>query len=336
MSKVSNASDLEGRPGLHAAKRVLQGIFAQTSPVHAVLLFGEEGSGKSAVAQALAAYWLCKSPSENGPCAECQPCRTLAKGSAGDLLMVQPLGASSIIRLPAVHRVEQTPTEYENIVPIQDFLRTMPIVARNKVIWVERADRMNSDAAKAFLKTLEEPPAYGKFILATTELSRIETTIRSRCMAIPCELPQLEAWALAAPDAEPWEAALADRSVGRLTRIREHREVFKGIFQLGREMATMSPGGALAAAERFRKLIEQLQKEDEGTARAAGADALRALGTVLMKLGFSPVSTQRVAQAHRRIVGNVAAGYELDALFTAILMENGRMPAGYGGQKVPV
>lgn len=334
MSKVLNVSELEALPGLHAAKRVLSGIFAQSAPVHAVLLFGEEGSGKATVGHLLAGYWLCKSPSANGPCGDCQPCRTLAKGSAGDLLRIVPVGASNIIRLSALHSTQNSTGENDHGIPIQEFLRTMPIAGRNKVVWMTDADRMNNDASKAFLKTLEEPPPYAKFILTTTELSRMAITIRSRCMTIPCELPRAEAWAAAVQSAEPWEAAMADRSVGRLTRIREHREVFEGIFVLGQEMATMDPAGALAAAERFRKLIEKLQKGEEGTARGAGADALRALGTVLMKLGFSPVSLQRIATAHRRIVGNVSAAYEYDALFSLILMENGRMPAGYGGQKV--
>jgi len=334
MLKVSSVSELRAQPGLESAKRTVEGIVTRSAPVHAVLLFGEEGSGKSEVAGLLAQFWLCRTPGGDGPCGECQPCRTYQKGTAGDLLRVRPIGASSIIRLHALHRVEgQVPEGYENVIPIQEFLRTMPIAARNKVVWISEADRMNSDAAKAFLKTLEEPPPYAKFILTTTELGRVETTVRSRCMMVPMQLPTEEAWAEAVGEFEPWERTMANRSVGRLERIRSQREAFESLANLVEEMATMKPGGALAAAARFRKIIEVLQKGEESTSRASAADALRALGTLMSSHGFSPVCCQRVAQSHRRIVGNALAAYEFDALFSLILMENERMPANAAGQK---
>lgn len=335
MSRVSSVSELRARPGLTSAKRAVEGIFAHTAPIHAVLLFGEDGSGKSVVAGLLAQYWLCKTPTRDGPCGECQPCRTYAKGTAGDLLPVGPLGPSSLIRLPALHRIPPpVPPEYENVIPIQEFLRTMPISARNKVVWITDADRMTGDAAKAFLKTLEEPPPYARFVLTTSEVGRVETTIRSRCMSIPTQLPDDAEWTASVGMSEPWETAMANRSIGRLQRIRENRDVFDGIHRLVDDMTRMGPSGALSAAERFRKLIELLQASEESGARAAAADALRALGTMLLKAGFSPLAGQRVAQAHRRIVGNVTAGYEFDALFSLILLENERVPAGYGGQKI--
>lgn len=335
MLRVSSVSELQSQPGLESAKRTVQGIITQSAPVHAVLLYGEEGSGKSAVAGFLAQFWLCRTPTLEGPCGECQPCRTYLRGTAGDLLTVRPIGASNLIRLHALHRMDgPIPEGYENVIPIQEFLRTMPISARNKVVRISEADRMNSDAAKAFLKTLEEPPPYAKFVLTTTELGRVETTVRSRCMMVPMQLPTLDAWSEIVGECEAWERAMSNRSVGRLGRIRSQREVFEGIADLVRDMASMPPGGGLAAAERFRKLIEQLHKGEESTSRSAAADALRALGTMLAKGGFSPVACQRVARAHRRLVGNASAGYEFDALFTRILMENGRMPASKAGQKV--
>lgn len=323
MSTITSVSELESRPGLGAAKRTLKGIFAHDADVHAVLFYGEEGAGKTQLANLLTQFWLCKEPSEEGPCGTCKACRNFVSGSIPDVLPIYPIGASNWIVLRAVYPTPPKNEEEEKLYPLQDFLRTMPLAGRCKVVVMEQAHRMTDDAAKALLKTLEEPEPYAKFVLMTTRHGRVHPTIRSRCMNVPCELPTPESWAESVGEHAPWEEDLSRNSLGITRKMRENSEIFQSIHAIAEEVATSRPEAALALAERFRKLIDKLKKDEETGARAAAGTALEALGTALAAKNFSPAGRQRVAESHRRILGNVQAGIELDALFARLLAENG-------------
>jgi hypothetical protein len=142
-------------------------------------------------------------------------------------------------------------------------------------------------------------------------------------MNIPCELPSFEGWEEAVGEHAPWEQDLSRNSPGITFKIRENPEIFQGIHAIAEEVATSRPEAALTIAERFRKLIDKLKKDEETGARAAAGTAIEALGTALAAKNFSPAGRQRIAEAHRRIQGNVQAGLELDALFARLLAENG-------------
>lgn len=321
MSSVLSVSSWAERPGLSSAKRALRGVFERKSTVHAVLLYGEEGAGKSAIAEALAQFWLCTQPTESGACGECRACGAYLRGNAGDLLRVIPWGLSRFIKLVGIHEVKVRQPEDNDILPIQTFLRTLPIQGRNKVVLMLDADRMNGDASKALLKTLEEPEAHARFVLMTTHLSRVETTIRSRCLIVPCELPAPKEWESITADAEPWERDLAQGAPGMLERLRRHPEPFREIWQIVQDAARADIGAALAYSERFRKVIETLQKAEETNARTAGAAALKALGAAAETAHLAPRAIQRIAESHRRILGNANATIEFDALFSGLLAE---------------
>ena len=267
MSSISSVSELNQLSGLDAAKRTLRGLFERRSPVHAILFYGDEGAGKRTLARFVAQYWLCTNPSVEGPCQECRACRAFLKGGTPDLLVVRPWGPSSLIKLSAIHFVSP-PQDDDPPIKIVDFLRTLPIQARTKVILIESAERMNGDVARALLKTLEEPGEHARFVLTTAEIGRVEPTIRSRCMAVPCELPASEG------ARELWEAALSRRSPGLLQRMRANPEVYREIFLFAQELSELPLSGCLAASERFRRLAERLQKAEESNARSAGAVAV--------------------------------------------------------------
>lgn len=325
MSTITSVSELESLPGLAAAKRTLKGIFSHDADVHAVLFYGEEGAGKTRLANLLTQFWLCKEPSEEGPCGTCKACKNFESGSIPDVLPVHPIGASNWIVLRSVYNNPPPYSEEEaKLYPLQDFLRTMPLVGRCKVVCIEQAHRMTNDAAKALLKTLEEPELYAKFILMTTRHGRVHPTIRSRCMNVPCELPSPEGWATAVGEHETWEEDLSRNSPGITLKMRENPEIFQGIHAIAEDVVGSRQEAALAIAERFRKLIDKLKKDEETGARAAAGTALEALGDALAAKNFAPVGRQRIAEAHRRILGNVSAGLELDALFARLLAENER------------
>jgi hypothetical protein len=315
MSNISSVFELEALSGLAAAKRTLKGIVERGSPVHAVLLYGVEGSGKTTLASFLASYWLCSASLPTGACGECRACRALAKGSCADLHVVTPRGPSSLIRLPAIYP-NGVEVEGEVLLSVQEFLRTMPVQGRTKVVMIESADRMNGDASRALLKTLEEPQSYARFVLTTKEISRVEATIRSRCMAIPCELP------MEGLEVEPWLHAISRGSPGLAQRLARSADIYRDLYELAKDVARLPRSGALSLSERFRKIVERLQKAEETNARGAGAAALQSLGTALAANGFTPISIQRLAESHRRILGNANAPVEFDALFSAIMSQN--------------
>jgi hypothetical protein len=310
--------------GLASAKRALAGLYQNDAAVHAVLWFGEEGSGKSALAEMLAKFWLCLSPTPNGACGACRSCEAASRGRAVDRLDVFPRGASNWIHLAAIQNVPRRPLEYENVIPIQDFFRTMPLASRRKVVVVMDADRLYPEAVNSLLKLLEEPPEYARFVLTTSEISRIRPTVRSRCMAVPCQLPDDEEWNAVHSDLEPWEQVLAGRAGGRLARIRRSPEIFRGLYDLAGECAVSRRDASLSASDRFRKLVDALSKSEESNARHAGTSALAVLAAAMAHHQAPESALRRVALAHRRIAGNVSSALEFDALFAAISANSGR------------
>ncbi len=303
---------------MRAAKRALRGIFEHQASVHAVLFYGDEGSGKSMAADALARFWLCREPTSEGACGACPACLSGAKGAATDRLAVFPRGASNWIHLAAVQEVARRSEDYEDVVPMDTHLRTPPLRARLKVVEVQEADRLYPDASNSLLKLLEEPPGHARFVLATAEASRVRPTIRSRCLVVPCELPTEEEWRDAYPNLEPWEEALARRSPGRLLRVRRQPGTYRALFDLAASLSEGDVPRALNFSDRFRKLVEALGKAEELNARRAGGLALDALAAGCRHFHAPSDAIGRIALAHRRLLGNVGAGHEFDALFAAL------------------
>jgi len=152
-------------PGQPRAEALLNAALQQ--PVHAYLLHGAPGSGKRDAARGFAALLL-----------GCDV-RRIVPGSHPDLAMIEPEGESLLV--DQVHELGAK-------------LRYRPQEATRRVGIVDEADRLNRDAANAFLKTLEEPPGEVVLILVADDLTRVLPTVRSRCQTIA--FPPLAASAL--------------------------------------------------------------------------------------------------------------------------------------------
>ncbi len=132
---------------------------------HAYLFCGTRGTGKTSVAKILARAINCEHPVDGNPCNECAVCKSILSGASMNVMEIDAAsnnGVDSIRRI--VDEVRYSPTEGSYRVYIIDEVHSLSIGAFN-----------------ALLKTLEEPPSYVVFILATTEAHMIPITILSRC-----------------------------------------------------------------------------------------------------------------------------------------------------------
>jgi hypothetical protein len=223
-----------------------------------------------------------------------------------------------MIKLSALkQRPEDSDTDRPQIVPVLDFFRTRPLMARNKVVVFERADRMNSDTANAFLKTLEEPGDNAKIILTTSEFARVIPTIRSRCMCVACELPA-RSGATAAGD-DPVESVFGG-SPGGVAHVREHRAAFQRLFDLLERSRTAPLGAAFRFAEEAREIANEYGKSASSRSRAADVQIAEAIAAwVAWAHPDQPRMLQAASEAHRRILGNANAGIAFEVLFLALL-----------------
>lgn len=132
---------------------------------HAYLFTGTRGTGKTSVAKIMAKAVNCENPTENGPCCECTMCKSIQAQSS---MNVMELDAASNNGVDSVRE-------------IVDAVQYSPAEGKYKVYIIDEVHMLSTGAFNALLKTLEEPPSYVIFILATTEVNKIPITILSRC-----------------------------------------------------------------------------------------------------------------------------------------------------------
>lgn len=170
---------------------------------HAYLISGGNIAALDKFAVLLAKILNCETPTQRAPsgvgldfCGRCRVCRQIDARQQADVSWVRPESKSRIITIPQIRSVMDTVHLKAHALPF-------------KMIIVSGADRMNVEAANAFLKTLEEPPARSILLLLSTEPQRLLDTIVSRCMRI-----RLGGEAVAASDAagQDWLAELCEKS----------------------------------------------------------------------------------------------------------------------------
>lgn len=135
---------------------------------HAYLFCGPRGVGKTTVARILARAINCENLTDKGEsCNNCTSCKTFDVNSSFNIFELDGASNNSV----------------ENIRALVEQVRVPPSQGKYKVYIIDEVHMLSSAAFNAFLKTLEEPPPYVKFILATTEKHKILPTILSRCQS---------------------------------------------------------------------------------------------------------------------------------------------------------
>lgn len=132
---------------------------------HAYLFTGTRGTGKTTIAKLFAKAVNCEHPVDGSPCGECRSCRTIASGASVNVIEIDAASNNGV----------------DNIREIIGEVSYSPVEGKYKVYIIDEVHMLSIGAFNALLKTLEEPPSYVIFILATTEVHKIPITILSRC-----------------------------------------------------------------------------------------------------------------------------------------------------------
>ena len=132
---------------------------------HAYLFCGTRGTGKTSIAKIFARAVNCEHPIDGSPCRECPTCKAIAAGVSMNVIEIDAASNNGV----------------DNIREIVDEVSYSPTEGNYKVYIIDEVHMLSIGAFNALLKTLEEPPSYVIFILATTEVHKIPITILSRC-----------------------------------------------------------------------------------------------------------------------------------------------------------
>ena len=132
---------------------------------HAYLFCGTRGTGKTTVAKIFAKAVNCEHPVDGSPCEECEMCKTISAGTSMNVIEIDAASNNGV----------------DNIREIREEVAYLPTEGKYKVYIIDEVHMLSIGAFNALLKTLEEPPEYVIFILATTEAHKIPVTILSRC-----------------------------------------------------------------------------------------------------------------------------------------------------------
>lgn len=132
---------------------------------HAYLFCGTRGTGKTTVAKIFAKAVNCEHPVNGSPCGECAMCKSIAAGTSMNVIEIDAASNNGV----------------DNIREIREEVTYRPTEGKYKVYIIDEVHMLSIGAFNALLKTLEEPPEYVIFILATTEVHKIPITILSRC-----------------------------------------------------------------------------------------------------------------------------------------------------------
>ena len=157
--------DFDDVSGQTATTDILKYEVANNKISHAYLFCGSRGTGKTSCAKILAKAVNCLNPRNGNPCNECAACKSIDAGVATDVIEMDAASNNGV----------------GNVRDMKDEIAFTPAELKYRVYIIDEVHMMSGSAFNALLKTLEEPPSYVVFILATTEFNKLPTTIVSRC-----------------------------------------------------------------------------------------------------------------------------------------------------------
>ncbi len=145
--------------------RTLKNALKSGNLTHAYLFTGPRGTGKTSTARLLAKTVNCSNPKDGEPCNECLQCREITAGNSFNVIEIDAASNRGI----------------DNIRDLREKVMMPPSTGKYKVYVLDEAHMLTTEACNALLKTLEEPPPYAIFVMATTDVHKMLPTVLSRC-----------------------------------------------------------------------------------------------------------------------------------------------------------
>jgi len=160
--------DLNEVYGQNIVVNILKNAVEKNKFTHAYLFTGPRGCGKTSVAKILARMINCTDLKNGIPCGKCDNCKISASNTAVDIIEIDAASNNGV----------------DEIRELKSKINLIPTSLKYKVYIIDEVHMLSTGAFNALLKTLEEPPEHVIFILATTELDKVPTTIVSRCQTM--------------------------------------------------------------------------------------------------------------------------------------------------------
>lgn len=260
--------------GLVGQPAVVQGLSAAVKSgrvAHAYLFSGPRGTGKTSAARILAKCLNClRGGPRPDPCGECEACTSIAAGTAFDVIEIDAASNRGINEIRELReRVKFAPSQF-----------------RKKVYIIDEVHMLTSEAFNALLKTLEEPPDYVVFVLATTEAHKVPATILSRCQRYEfrrmtpsdiakrlTEVAGLEKITIA-PEAVARIAYLSDGALRDALVLLDQARGFAGDGRIDGKLLDAAFGAS--HREIIEQIVDAIAASDAGGALTAVADAVAA------------------------------------------------------------
>ncbi len=157
--------DFSSVKGQEAIVTTLQNQLKSGRIGHAYLFCGTRGTGKTTIAKIMARAVNCEDPRDGNPCGQCRMCKAISSGAGMNVIEMDAASNNSV----------------DDVRRIVEEVSYSPAEGKYKVYIIDEVHMLSNSAFNALLKTLEEPPSYVIFILATTEVNKIPITVLSRC-----------------------------------------------------------------------------------------------------------------------------------------------------------
>ena len=185
MSEGAGRTNRWSLAGHDAAVRDVSEAVLAGRPSHAYLITGPVGTGRTTLARRLAQALNCEKSPELRPCGECRTCTRIESGAHPDVTLVDLAWQAEMIGAPRgdASRVRQR-LSIDTVRWLRQDIVTRPMMGRWKIQIIDDAELFSETAPDAFLKTLEEPPAYAVIVLVAPSVDAVSETIRSRCRHI--------------------------------------------------------------------------------------------------------------------------------------------------------